>query len=319
MRKNTKRVIKTFVLGAASLFLASIISFLISRVLPGDPILPYLPPGPVPPEVYAQVRYMLGLDQPIIVQFFRYVTDMLTGNWGFSLNISRGYPVYSLIMERIPSTLTFLILPLILGLLLGFILGNYSIKFESRKGVTTVQTLSILGFAIPIILLAISSQFFLSFINPVFDLVLLWITLTLSITALTIILVRIYLNNASKEALEKRSNIPFILLVGVSFGIVFAFLIQTEVMFSFGGIGELLLQAFSSTDYYVLNAIIFLLLFSFPIFIIFSLFSFFLFVKVKKRHILRQTNITQLNSNNNNLDINNSEFPNNNSTKDNSN
>ena len=287
MRKITKKIILTLVLELASLIIAAILSFIISRLIPADPVLPYLP-GLPSPEMIADFRHMLGLDQPIIVQFFRYAGDMLTGNWGLSLNISRGYPVYELIMERIPSTLTLLILPLILGLFLGFILGNYSTKIESRKGVTTVQTLSILGFAIPIITLAILFQFFLSFINPLFDLVLLWIILSISITAITILLVRMYLINLSKEPSEKQPTKVFILLVGLSYGIVLAFLLQTEIMFSFNGIGDLFLQALSSVDYYVLNTIVFFTLTSFPIFIVSILFIFFLFGKLKRKNILKQ-------------------------------
>ena len=287
MRKITKKIILTLVLELASLIIAAILSFIISRLIPADPVLPYLP-GLPSPEMIADFRHMLGLDQPIIVQFFRYAGDMLTGNWGLSLNISRGYPVYELIMERIPSTLTLLILPLILGLFLGFILGNYSTKIESRKGVTTVQTLSILGFALPIITLAILFQFFLSFINPLFDLVLLWIILSISITAITILLVRMYLINLSKEPSEKQPTKVFILLVGLSYGIVLAFLLQTEIMFSFNGIGDLFLQALSSVDYYVLNTIIFFTLTSFPIFIVSILFIFFLFGKLKRKNILKQ-------------------------------
>jgi ABC-type dipeptide/oligopeptide/nickel transport system permease component len=319
MRKIIKKVILTLVVEFAFLFLAMIISFLISRVLPGDPVLPYLPSGSVSPELYDAVRHMLGLDQPIIEQFFRYIGDMLTGAWGFSFSISRGYPVFSLIMERIPPTIYLLVLPLILGLFLGFILGNHSVKDKSIIGNRTVQIVSLLGFALPIITLAILFQFFLSFINPLFDLVLLWIALSISITALTTLLVRIYLINLTKEASEKHSTIAFILLVGFSYGIVLAFLIQTEIMFSFEGIGDLFLQAISSADYYVMNVIIFLTLISFPIFIMLSLFLFFLFGKVKNHYILRQTNITQLNTNINTVDNNNTEFHNSNSTRENSN
>ncbi|MFX0139487.1 MAG: hypothetical protein ACFFDN_37950 [Candidatus Hodarchaeota archaeon] len=287
MRKLTKRVLLTSVLGLASLFLATVISFLISLVLPGDPVLPYLPDSWSQAH-YDAVYYMLGLNQPIITQLFRYIGEMLTGDWGFSLTISKGASVYILIMDGITSTLYRLILPLILGIVLGFVLGNYSMKFMSKKGVRTVQFLSLIGFLIPITLLATSFQFFLSSINTIFDLVVLFILLTISIIALTILLTRIYLNNLSKEASKKRSNIPFILLVGVSYGIIFLFLIQSEMMVNFEGIGELLFQAFSSADYYIINAIIFLILFSFPIFIIFSLFSFFLFGKIKSFYNRKQ-------------------------------
>ncbi|MFX1420305.1 MAG: hypothetical protein ACFE9N_15450 [Promethearchaeota archaeon] len=273
MRKIIKRVLLTVVLGFASLFLATLISFLISKVIPGDPVLAYLPDSWTQPQ-YDIMYNRLGLDQPIIIQFFRFISDMLLGNWGLSLSISRGYPVYDLVMDRIPSTSCFLIVPIILGLVLGFVLGNYSMKFESRKGVRTVQILSIAGIVIPIVLFNILSQFFL------LNLMVLWMLLTISIMALTILLVRIYLFNLSKEASEKRSNTLFVLVVGISYAIIFLFLIQSE-LFNMGGIGELLLQAFSSADYYVINTIMFLILFSFPIFIIFSLFSFFLFGKIK--------------------------------------
>ena len=274
MRKLIKRVLSTLVLGFASLFIVIIISFFISKIIPGDPILAYLPIH-YTQEQYAAVSHMLGLDQHVIVQIFRYISNMLAGNWGISLGVYTGHSVFDLIMERLPLTLFLLLLPLFLGLVLGFILGNYSMKLNSKKGVRTVQIFSFMGFGIPIVVL--------NFINSISVLMILWIPLTISIISLTILLVRIYLNNRSKEASEKRSNIPFILLVGVSYGIIFLFLMQTELLFSFEGLGGLLLQAFSSADYYVINAIIFLMLFSAPIFIIFSLFSFFLFGKVKKK------------------------------------
>jgi len=288
MRKIIKKVLLTLVIELAFLFLAMIISFLISRVLPGEPVLAYLPFGPIHPVMYDAMYHQLGLDQPIIAQFFRYAGDMLTGAWGLSLNIFRGAPVFSLIMERIPPTIYLTSIPLILGLFLGFILGNHSIKVKSRIGNRTVQTVSLLGVALPIITLAILFQFFLSFINPLFDLVLLWIVLSISITAITILLVRMYLINLSKEASVKRSTNVFKVLVGFSYGIVLAFLIQTEIMFSFDGIGDLFLQAISSGDYYVINAIIFLTLISFPIFIMLSLLLFFLFGKLKKNYILKR-------------------------------
>ncbi|UCD01043.1 MAG: hypothetical protein JSV23_09180 [Promethearchaeota archaeon] len=280
MRKLTKRLLLTLALGLVSLFLTCIISFFISKAIPGDPVLAYLPDSWTQAH-YDAVYHMLGLNQPIITQLFRYIGNMVTGNWGLSLTVSKGASVYTLIMDRITLTLFRLILPLILSIVLGFVLGNHSMKFKSRKGVRTVQFLSLIGIVIPITVLAISFQFFLNSINTIFDLVVILILLTISIIALTILLVRIYLNNLSIEASKRRSNIPFILLVGVSYAIIFLFLIQTEMMVNFEGIGELLFQAFSSADYYIINVIIFLILFSFPIYIIFSLFSFFLFGKVK--------------------------------------
>jgi len=278
MKKNIKRVLMTLVFGTLTIIVASIISFLISQVLPGDPVLAYHPPGPINQAIYDQLSHQLGFDQPFLIQLLRYIGDMITGQWGLSITVLSGVPAFSLILDRIPSTLFLLLIPLILGFVLGFILGNYSTKFNTRTGERVVRILSLVGFVIPIILLMLSFQFF-----PINNLVFLWITLTISHMTLTIILARIYLKKLSRDASEKRSNILFVLLVGVSYGILYTFFIQIEIMFSFGGIGELLLQAFSSADYYVINGIIFIILFSAPIFIILSLFSFFLFGKIRKR------------------------------------
>jgi len=281
MRKIIKRILLTLVFELAFLFLAFVLSFLISQILPGDPVLAYHPPGPINPAIYDAIIHQLGLNQPIFIQFFRYLGDMLVGQWGISLNVSMGAPVFDLIMDRIYPTIFLTVIPLILGLFLGYLFGNRSVKVKSRTGNRTVQIVSLLGFGLPIITLAILFPFFLSFINPLFDLILLWIVLSVSITAITTLLVRMYLINLSKEASEKHSTRVFKLLVGFSFGIVLAFLIQTEVMYSFDGIGDLFLPAISSGDFYVINAIIFLTLISFPIFILVCFFLFFLIGKSK--------------------------------------
>lgn len=277
MKKTVKRVLLTLGLGTLSLIIASVVSFLISLTLPGDPVLAYLPEGRVDPAFYDQMYHEFGLNQPFLIRLIFYVLDMGVGVWGLSLNIIRGAPVFDLIMDRIPSTLFLLLIPLILGFVLGFTLGNFSTRYKTQNGEKVVQILSLLGFVVPIILLTLSFQFF-----PIKNMIFLWIMMTISHMALTITLVRIYLKKRV-EVSEKRSNILFVLMLGVSYGIVYLFFIQIEIMFSFGGIGELLLQAFSSTDYWVCNAVIYVILISAPIVIIFSLFSFFLFGRIRKR------------------------------------
>jgi ABC-type dipeptide/oligopeptide/nickel transport system permease component len=240
MRKIIKKVILTLVLELAFLFVAINISFLISRVLPGDPVLAYLPEGKINWELYEQLKQQLGFNQPIVIQFFMYALNMVRGNWGLSFSISRTTPAFSLIMESMLPNIYLTVLPLILSLLLGFLLGNHSIKDKSRIGNRTVQIVTLLGFALPILMVTMLFQFFFSplflspiiFINPVFDLLFLWIAPTISITAITTLLVHIYLINLKKESLEKHFTIWFNLLVGFSYGIVLAFLMQTGNFFN---------------------------------------------------------------------------------------
>lgn len=295
LRKIIKKAILTLVLELAFLFVAFNISFFISRMLPGDPVLPYLPEGPFDQSTYESIYRQLGLDQPIVIQFFRYVLNMVVGKFGPSFSISRGTPAFSLMMERMLPTIYLTVLPLILSLLLGFLLGNHSIKVKSRIGNRTVQIVTLLGFALPILIVTLLFPFFFShyslsptiFINPVFDLVFLWLATTISITAITTLLVRTYLINLTKESLEKHSAIRFNLLIGFSYGIVLVFLIQTGTLYSFEGIGDLFLLALRNADYYVLNGIIFLALISFPIFILLSILLFSLFGKIKNKKYLK--------------------------------
>ena len=86
----------------AAIFGASILAFVIMRVLPGDPARLIL--GPLaPPGAVRSIRHQLGLDQPIYVQYWRYITDFFKGNWGYSY--SDGESVRQLIGDRAPATI----------------------------------------------------------------------------------------------------------------------------------------------------------------------------------------------------------------------
>ena len=261
MKKIVKTILFTLIFGTISIFIATTIAFFLSLTIPGDPVLPYLPRGRFNQAYYDNIYHYLGLDQPIFIRLFKYITDMIVGDWGFSESISRNYPVFDLILNRSFPTIVLLLLPLILGLTLGFFLGNYSLKFKSRKGINAIKIVSLAGIIFPIIILIVSFQFFSIPVIPIIQLILLWISLTIPIMALTILFVHINLNKSIEHDSHRRSNIPFILVVGVGYSIIYLLLIQTEIMYSFDGIGTLFLQAISSIDYYVIRAIVFLFFF----------------------------------------------------------
>jgi len=89
-------------LGAAATVLGvSIIAFMLLRVLPGDPVRLALGRLASQDAVDAQ-RIHMGLDQPLVVQYWRYITDFFSGNWGFAY--SMGAPTQDLIVQRLPAT-----------------------------------------------------------------------------------------------------------------------------------------------------------------------------------------------------------------------
>jgi len=334
MQKIYKNLIFTLIIALALLILAIVISFFISRFLPGDPVLAYLPEGHIDWNEYEAMKEQLGLNQPIIIQFFLFAFRMLSGDWGLSLSIARGLPVQSLISVTLPRTLDLIILPLIIGLFLGLILGKFSVKTRSIIGNRSIQVLSLIGFAFPIFLLAMLFQYFLGYVVPIFPatgyksltypdpplvtgfpaidsllsgqlylltdylyhLVLPWITLTIFITVFTIILVRSYLINQLNhiEDGETRSIVPFTFQVGLGFAIIFAVLMVTETMFGFNGIGQLLLNAINYSDYYVINGVLFLISISFVLLITISLLLFILFGKVKSQSFSKRLSISQM-------------------------
>ena len=334
MLKIYKNLIFTVIIALALLVLAIIFSFYISRFLPGDPVLAYLPEGHIDWNEYEAMKEQLGLNQPIIIQFFLFAFRMLSGDWGLSLSIARGLPVQSLISVTLPRTLDLIILPLIIGLFLGLILGKFSVKTRSKIGNRSIQVLSLIGFAFPIFLLAMLFQYFLGYVVPIFPvsgyksiiypdpplvtgfpaidsllsgqfylltdylyhLVLPWITLTIFITVFTIILVRSYLINQLNhiEDGETRSIVPFTFQVGLGFAIIFAVLMVTETMFGFNGIGQLLLNAINYSDYYVINGVLFLISISFVLLITISLLLFILFGKVKSQSFSKRLSISQM-------------------------
>ena len=96
------------------------LSFIIMQLAPGDPTLMYMDPN-VSNEDMAQVRKNLGLDQPILIQFFYWLKQLAQGNLGYSY--VTGKPVVQAIMERLPATLILSISSLFIILLITFPLG----------------------------------------------------------------------------------------------------------------------------------------------------------------------------------------------------
>jgi ABC-type dipeptide/oligopeptide/nickel transport system permease component len=86
----------------AAIFGASILAFLLMRVLPGDPA--RLIAGPLASEEAIEAtRERLGLNDPLLTQYWNYITDFLQGDWGFSFGA--GQPVTTQIGNRLPATI----------------------------------------------------------------------------------------------------------------------------------------------------------------------------------------------------------------------
>jgi peptide/nickel transport system permease protein len=94
--------------------------FILMHAAPGDPTAMYLHPS-VPPQVLEQMRHNWGLDQPIHIQYLRWMKSFLTGDFGVSLTQNR--PVAAILAERVPNTLILSGVALLLIFLIGIAIG----------------------------------------------------------------------------------------------------------------------------------------------------------------------------------------------------
>ncbi len=115
-----RMILKRALIALPSLIGVIIVTFLLTRALPGDPAAYFAGPAATA-EAIEQVRVKLGLDKPLIVQFGNYVTDLARGDLGTSL--TTGQPVATDIRNRLPASAELTLLGLIVSMLIAVPLG----------------------------------------------------------------------------------------------------------------------------------------------------------------------------------------------------
>jgi ABC-type dipeptide/oligopeptide/nickel transport system permease component len=115
-----RMVLKRLVLAIPSLVGVVVVTFLLTRALPGDPAAYFAGPAATK-EAIEQIRVKLGLDQPLPVQFARYVGDLARGDMGSAL--TTGQPVAAEIRARLPASAELTLLGLILSVVIAVPLG----------------------------------------------------------------------------------------------------------------------------------------------------------------------------------------------------
>jgi dipeptide transport system permease protein len=115
-----RMILKRSLIALPSLIGVIIVTFLLTRALPGDPAAYFAGPAATT-EAIEQVRVKLGLDKPLIVQFGNYVADLARGDLGTSL--TTGQPVATDIRNRLPASAELTLLGLIVSMLIAVPLG----------------------------------------------------------------------------------------------------------------------------------------------------------------------------------------------------
>ncbi|GAA2824370.1 peptide/nickel transport system permease protein [Aminobacter aminovorans] len=122
------------------------ITFFIGRVVPIDPVLAVVGDR-APRAVYEAVRIEMGLDKPLIVQFFHYVGNVLTGDLGMS--VSTGRPVAEDLARVFPATLEMATIGIIIGVLMGVPMGVYAASRQGSLVDQVIRVVGLLGYSVP--------------------------------------------------------------------------------------------------------------------------------------------------------------------------
>lgn len=254
--------------------LVATLVFSLIHLIPGDPVALMLGDGARAADVEA-LRHQLGLDQPLWKQYVGFLTGLARGDLGASLHY--GKPVTTLLAEHFPATLELALAGMLVALLLALPLGilaalhrdgwiDHVSRFFALLGVSVpnfwLGPVLILLFAIHWNLLPVSGR------GGVLSLVLPAITLGTALAGLLTRMVRSslaeelekpYMVTARAKGLHrhravlihamKNGLIPVITVIGLQFGALLTGAIITETIFSWPGLGRLLIQAIRLRDY----------------------------------------------------------------------
>jgi peptide/nickel transport system permease protein len=262
------------------------ISFVVFLILhlTGDPALVLLPPDASPEDV-RRFREAMGFNDPFFVQYGRFLTGALRGDFGQSLR--HGEPAFGLVVERLPATFELAGAALVIALGLAIPAGIVSAVRRNTPVDYLSTVVALLGQSMPtfwlgiMLILLFSVQWNLlpsSGRGGLEHLVLPAITLGLFTTARITRLTRSgmldvlgqdYIRTARAKGVSgppvvwkhalKNAAIPIVTIVGIELGTLLGGSVITETIFAWPGVGRLSVQAIYNRDYPVVQAAVFTL------------------------------------------------------------
>ena len=249
--------------------------FSLIHLIPGDPAMQIAGEGARPEDV-ANVRKALGLDQPLWKQYVTYITNLAKGDLGTSFRT--GEKVSKEISARYPATMQLAFGSMLVALLVAFPLGIISAIYRNSWIDNVARFFALIGVSMPsfwfgpllIIAFAINRQWF-----PVSgredglkSLVLPSVTMGLALAAILTRMIRVsladelgqlYVTTAIAKGVTrskaifrhalKNALIPVITILALQFGSLLTGAIITEQIFSWPGLGRLLIQSITTRDY----------------------------------------------------------------------
>ena len=274
------------VMGVVALFV-----FLLLRLTPGDPAA-ILAGDNATPEQLERIRVSLGLHEPIYIQFFTWINQLLHGDLGVSL-ISN-VPVLQMIGQRLEPSISIAISTIILAILIAVPLGVIAAWKHGTWIDRFVMGLSVLGFSVPVFVIGylliqlfaidlrwLPVQGFKSIaaglgpylerlVLPTLTLSFIYVALIARMTraAMLDVLGEDYIRTARAKGIAemavllrhglRNAAVPVITVIGTGFALLISGVVVTESVFNLPGIGRLTVDAVLARDYPVIQAMILL-------------------------------------------------------------
>lgn len=280
---------KRLLVAIPTLLLVSVFVFFLQKLLPGDPVLAMAGEERDPATLEA-IRESLGFNDPLIVQYLRWIGAALTGDLGVSLRT--GQPVLELISQKLPVTIQLAIMALGIAFCFGVPAGIYAAIRKRRAGDYTANFIALTLLSVPnfwlgimmILLISVNLQWLPAsgYVSPFDDL---WQSLrTMIMPALVLatglaatllrhtrssmmgVLKSDYIRTARAKGLSgqtvvmghafRNAVLPIITLTALLFGELLAGAVLTEQIFTIPGFGKLIVDAVFTRDYAVVQGVV---------------------------------------------------------------
>jgi ABC-type dipeptide/oligopeptide/nickel transport system permease component len=261
--------------------------FILVRIVPGDPAMVILGDSATPQALEA-MRERLGLNKPLVEQYFEFLLNALRGDLGISL--VSGMPVVSAVLTVLPFTLELTICGVLLGIVFGIPFGVLSAVYRNSHVDYLTRTVSLLGLSFPafysaillILVFSLELGWFPVISDPkasdpllrLYHLVLPAINMGLIMMAYVTratrssmleVLGEDYIRTAKAKGVPgivvlfrhalRNALIPVITVIGLFLGVLIGNSVLTEIVFNRPGLGKLIVGALDQRDYNMLQGL----------------------------------------------------------------
>lgn len=277
-------ILKRLLLLVPVFLVVSLVIFLITHLVPGDPIDNIVQIGSTP-EQKADLVAKYGLDKPLLVQYAIWFGQMLTGDLGEAIILRR--PVAALIAQNLPHSLLLGSLALVFSTVVGIAAGALAAIFKDGWIDRSVMTVILLGSTVPsfwlgllmILLFAVQLGWFpvsgartwTALVLPVLTVGLGGVALVARVTRVAMMdiarrdfIMMLHAKGVSRWAIELRhilrhALLPVITILGLRIGWILGGAVTIEFVFARPGLGSLLITSLNQRDYPVVQGCLLML------------------------------------------------------------